>query len=78
MDLTFYDKQVLLPIAHGSEVIEVVIIADILKRAKANVVVASVEKKLEILASRGTKIVADILINDALESAHDLIILPVR
>jgi len=78
MTFTLYDAQVLLPIAHGSEEIEVVIIADILKRAKANVVVASVESSLEILASRGIKIMADILINDAQESSHDLIILPVR
>ncbi|XP_014505973.1 protein DJ-1 homolog C [Vigna radiata var. radiata] len=67
---------VLIPIAHGSEEIEVVTVVDILRRAKANVIVASVEKSLEILASRGTKIVADILIKDAQESAHDLIILP--
>lgn len=50
---------------------------DILRRAKANVIVASVEKTLEVVASRGTKIVADKLISDAQESAHDLIILPV-
>ncbi|QCD83234.1 protein DJ-1 homolog C [Vigna unguiculata] len=67
---------VLIPIAHGSEEIEVVTVIDILRRAKANVIVASVEKSLEILASQGTKIVADILIKDAQESAHDLIILP--
>lgn len=53
-------------------------VVDILRRAKAKVIVASVEKSLEVLASQGTKIVADILIGDAQESAHDLIILPVR
>ncbi|CAJ1939475.1 unnamed protein product [Sphenostylis stenocarpa] len=67
---------VLIPIAHGSEEIEVVTVVDILRRAKANVIVASVEKSLEVLASQGTKIVADILVRDAQESAHDLIILP--
>ncbi|KAK7252035.1 hypothetical protein RIF29_35719 [Crotalaria pallida] len=67
---------VLIPIAHGSEEIEVVTVIDILRRAKANVIVASVEKTLEVLASRGVKIVADVLIGDAQESAHDLIILP--
>lgn len=67
---------VLIPIAHGSEVIEVVTVIDILRRAKANVIVASVEKTLEVLASRGIKLVADILIGDAQESAHDLIIVP--
>lgn len=78
MKLSLYDAQVLLPIAHGSEEIEVVIIADILKRAKAKVIIASIEDNLEILASRGTKIIADVLINDAQESTHDLIILTVR
>ena len=70
--------QVLLPIAHGSEEIEVVTIADVLRRAKANVVVASVEKSLQILASRGIKIIADISISDAQGLEYDLIILPVR
>lgn len=70
--------QVLIPIANGSEEIEVVTIADILRRAKVNVVVASVEKSVKILASRGTKIIADKLIGDAAEAMYDLIILPVR
>lgn len=71
-------KQVLIPIANGSEEIEVVTIADILRRAKVDVVVASVEKTLKILGSQGTKIVADMLISRAAQSTFDLIILPVR
>ncbi|ESW28501.1 hypothetical protein PHAVU_003G291700 [Phaseolus vulgaris] len=71
-----HTPSVLIPIAHGSEEIDVVTVVDILRRAKANVIVASVEKSLEVLASQGTKIVADILIRDAQESTHDLIILP--
>lgn len=51
---------------------------DILRRAKLDVVVASIEKSVQILASRGTKIIADKLIGDAAESIYDLIILPVR
>ena len=43
-----------------------------------DVVVASVEKSVKILASRGTRIVADKLIGEAAESIYDLIILPVR
>jgi 4-methyl-5(b-hydroxyethyl)-thiazole monophosphate biosynthesis len=54
-----------------------VTLIDILRRAKVNVVVASVEKTLGVMASQGTKIVADKLISDVQESAHDLIILPV-
>lgn len=55
-----------------------VTIVDILRRANVDVMVFSVEKSLQILASRGTKIIADKLINDAVESIYDLIILPVR
>lgn len=70
--------QVLIPIANGCEEIEVVTIIDILRRAKVDVVVTSVEKNLQILASQGTKIVADKLITDTLDTIYDLIILPVR
>lgn len=43
-----------------------------------NVVVASVEKSARVLASSGTKIVADKLISAISDSIYDLIILPVR
>lgn len=52
-------------------------IIDILRRAKANVVVASLEDKLEIVASRKVKMVADVLLDDALKEQYDLILLPV-
>ena len=71
-------QQVLIPVANGSEEIEVVTIADILRRAKVDVVIASVEKSMRVLTSQGTKIVADKLIGSAAESIYDLIILPVR
>lgn len=70
--------QVLIPIANGSQGIELVTIADILRRAKVEVVIASVEKSRQILVSTGTKVVADKLIKEAAESIYDLIILPVR
>ncbi|KAF8405012.1 hypothetical protein HHK36_009908 [Tetracentron sinense] len=69
---------VLIPVANGSEEIEVVTIVDILRRAKVDVVVASVEKSMQIMACRGTKIIADKFIDNAAESVYDLIILPVR
>ncbi|XP_073155698.1 protein DJ-1 homolog C isoform X1 [Henckelia pumila] len=71
-----HTPQVLIPVANGSEEIEVVTIVDILRRAKANVIIASVEKSLQILSSTGTKIVADKMISAAAESTYDLIILP--
>ncbi|KAJ4726422.1 DJ-1 family protein [Melia azedarach] len=68
--------QILVPIANGSEEMEAVMIIDILRRAKANVVVASVEDKLEILASRQVKLVADVLLDEASKLSFDLIVLP--
>ncbi|OMO63221.1 ThiJ/PfpI [Corchorus olitorius] len=68
--------QVLVPVANGSEEIEVVTIVDILRRAKVDVVVASVERSTKVLASQGVKIVADKLIGDAAGSIYDLIVLP--
>ena len=52
-------------------------IIDILRRAKANVVVASVGDNLEILASRKVKLVADMLLDEATKLSFDLIVLPV-
>ncbi|XP_065861980.1 protein DJ-1 homolog B-like [Euphorbia lathyris] len=68
--------QVLVPIANGTEEMEAIMIIDILRRAKVNVVVASVEDKLEILASRKVKIEADILLDEAAKLSYDLIVLP--
>ncbi|XP_057823619.2 protein DJ-1 homolog B isoform X1 [Cryptomeria japonica] len=63
-------------VANGSEEMEAVIVIDILRRAKANVVVASIEETLEVVGSRNVKFVADKLIEDAASSEYDLIILP--
>ena len=52
-------------------------IIDILRRAKAHVVVASLEDKLEVVASRKVKMVADVLLDDALKQQYDLSLLPV-
>ncbi|NIM17226.1 MAG: DJ-1 family protein [Candidatus Aminicenantes bacterium] len=68
-------KKVLVPIADGSEELEAVAIIDILRRAGADVVVASVDQ-LQITASRGVKIVADLLISQCMNETYDLIGLP--
>uniref|UniRef100_A0A2P2KBI9 Uncharacterized protein MANES_15G092700 n=1 Tax=Rhizophora mucronata TaxID=61149 RepID=A0A2P2KBI9_RHIMU len=68
--------QVLVPIANGTEEMEATIIIDILRRAKAHVIVASVEEKLEILASRKVKLEADVLLDEAAKLSYDLIVLP--
>jgi 4-methyl-5(b-hydroxyethyl)-thiazole monophosphate biosynthesis len=46
-------KKVLVPVANGSEEMEAVIIIDVLRRAGAEVVVASVEEGLEVLFPSG-------------------------
>jgi len=66
---------VLVPIADGTEEIEAVCIIDVLRRAGADVVVASVGG-LQITASRGVRIVADRLIAECMEDTFDLIVLP--
>ncbi|XP_044491126.1 protein DJ-1 homolog C isoform X2 [Mangifera indica] len=71
-----HTPRVLIPIANGSEEIEVVTIVDVLRRAKVDVTVASVEKSVQIVGSLGTKIIAEKLISEAAQSINDLIILP--
>ncbi|KAI3702797.1 hypothetical protein L6452_28549 [Arctium lappa] len=68
--------KILVPIADGSEEMEAVMIIDVLRRAKAEVVVASVGDKLEIVASRKVKLVADMLLDEAAKLSYDLIVLP--
>jgi 4-methyl-5(b-hydroxyethyl)-thiazole monophosphate biosynthesis len=68
-------NKVLVPVADGSEEIEAVTIIDVLRRAGADVTVASVDG-LQITASRGVKLVADCLIGECREREYDLVVLP--
>lgn len=68
-------KKVLVAIADGIEELEAVTIIDVLRRAKADVTVASVGSK-QVTASRGVRLVADILIADCAKEVYDLIVLP--
>ncbi|MDH4238698.1 MAG: DJ-1/PfpI family protein [Phycisphaerae bacterium] len=68
-------KKVLVAIADGTEELEAVTIIDVLRRAKADVTVASVGA-IQITASRGVKLVADAVISDCVGSVYDLIVLP--
>jgi len=67
-------KKVLVPIGTGSEEMEAVITIDVLRRAGAEVTVASVEPSLEVLCSRNVKIVADKVRekNNGLASRHEI------
>ena len=68
-------KKVLVPIADGIEEIEAVCIIDTLRRAGAEVMVASVGQR-QVTASRGVKLVADALIADCAGETFDCIALP--
>lgn len=69
-------KQVLVPIADGSEEIETTCITDTLTRFGASVTIASVMPDLTCTMSRGIKIVADVSIQDVVGKDWDLIALP--
>lgn len=69
-------KHVLVPVANGTEEIEAVSIIDTLRRAGANVTVASVGDQLQVRCSRGVNLVADRLLKDVLQQQFDLIALP--
>lgn len=68
----------MVPLANGTEPLEAVVMIDVLRRAGADVTVASVEKQLSVGALHGVKLVADALISDCHDTAFDLISLPVR
>ena len=68
---------VLVPIANGTEEMEAVILADVLRRAGFRVVIASCEDGiLQIEASRMVKIRADCLLEKVLGESFDAILLP--
>jgi putative intracellular protease/amidase len=75
--VVFLCVQVLVPIGFGTEEMEAVIIIDVLRRAGADVTVASVEPQLEVEASSGTKLVADTSISTCSDQVFDLVALPV-
>ena len=68
-------KRVLVPIANGTEELEAVAIIDVLRRAGAEVTVAGVDG-LQVVAARGTKLIADVLVSECVGQIFDLIALP--
>lgn len=68
---------VLLPVANGSEDIETVTLIDVLRRAEISVVVASVEAGDSVTLARGTRLIADIPLNELDDGlVFDAIVLP--
>lgn len=68
-------KKVLIAIADGSEEVELISVVDALRRAGAEVTLASVDEEVVTL-SRGVRIIADALIQASANKEYDLIVLP--
>ncbi|KYR03058.1 hypothetical protein DLAC_00550 [Tieghemostelium lacteum] len=69
-------KSVLVPIADGFEEIEAITIIDVLKRAGANVTVASITGKNQVKGAHGVQITTDDLFSNIKNNSFDLISLP--
>lgn len=68
-----------MPVANGSEEMEAINLIDVLRRAGADVTVASVEEKLQIVTRRHKfNLIADMMLDEATEMQFDLIALPVH
>lgn len=67
---------ILVAIADGTEEIECITAVDVLRRAGAQVTIASTEKTCQITASRGVQLVADCVVSDLPSIKWDLIYLP--
>lgn len=66
---------VLVPVADGSEELELITIVDVLRRGEIDVTIASLTGE-PITASRGTRIIPDAALEDVLGEDYDLIVLP--
>lgn len=66
----------LIPIAHGSESLETVTIANLLRRGGAEVTVASIETSVTVMGTRDIRLTADALFSDAGKKDYDMIVLP--
>lgn len=67
--------KVLVPLAEGCEELEAVTIIDLLRRAGVEVVTAGLTDG-PLTASRGVVLVADMALDDALQSDYDMVVLP--
>ena len=68
-------SRVLIPLAEGCEELEAVTLIDLLRRADIEVITAGLQSG-EVTAARGTRLIPDMTLQDALEETYDLIVLP--
>ncbi|KAA0969972.1 DJ-1 family glyoxalase III [Pseudomonas sp. ANT_H12B] len=66
----------LITLAEGIDDLQTATLIDVLRRAKVEVVVASIEARRMITCARGTRLTADAMLVDMLAQPFDLIVLP--
>lgn len=69
-------KKALVVLSEGFEELETIAPVDILRRAGVDVVMASREENLTVTGRNGVHLSADLLLETALESDYDLVVLP--
>ncbi len=68
-------KNVLVPLADGTEELEFITIIDVLRRGGLNVTIAAIDQ-LQVRTAHDVRIVADVRLQDCAQSTYDLIVLP--
>lgn len=68
-------RNVLVPVADGSEELETICLIDVLRRAGANTTLASIGG-MEVVASKGVRLIADRLLESCVNETYDLIAIP--
>jgi 4-methyl-5(b-hydroxyethyl)-thiazole monophosphate biosynthesis len=68
-------SKVLVPLAQGCEELEAVTIIDVLRRAGIKVVSAGLDER-PVTASRGTVLIPDTTLDQALHEQYDMVVLP--
>ncbi|HNR34052.1 MAG TPA: DJ-1/PfpI family protein [Candidatus Hydrogenedentes bacterium] len=69
------NKYALIPLAQGCEEMEAVTIVDLLRRAGVEVTTAGLDRE-PVKASRGTVLIPDVLLEEAIKKPFDMIALP--
>ncbi len=66
---------VLIPLAQGCEELEAVTLIDLLRRAGIHVITAGLDDQ-PVIASRGTRLIADALLDEVTQQKFDMVVLP--
>ncbi len=66
---------VLVPLAQGCEELEAITVVDLLRRAGVEVVTAGLDEQV-VTAARGTVLVPDTTLDEALQREYDMVVLP--